>query len=148
VAEYPSTIAEAQELAGEIASVFTNYECTECGKEILKALGPEIDASVLKLRVTAVAGGPVYKLPGWDHVSETGQHIGVRIGGVMYDNHHHGGVEKEKWVRLFVDERGQPLNVTVRPISTFFGRILNRESMQHLHQVGFRMRHSTNKAVY
>lgn len=56
-------------------------------------------------------------------VSQSGQHVGVRIGDRVYDNLNHGGIDLDRWMALFVDGEERTLNATTRPIAEFFGRI-------------------------
>jgi hypothetical protein len=119
---YPRTIKEAQQKAAEIASGFGNFECVQCAKEIVKSLGPAVDAEVIKLRCTD--DSELIQMPAGELlISRTGHHVGVRVGGVVFDNHHHGGIVVAVWPTEFVAATGAALTHYRRPIAEFFGRV-------------------------
>jgi Papain fold toxin 2 len=117
---YPSLEAEAIHLATITAQRFENYECVECAKAILLAIGPNFDSSVLKL-VTRVGRGIIMMPSRSLRVSTTGQHVDVRIADMVYDNHNPNGVPVPDWGALFTDDLFRPLIVYQNATSSFFG---------------------------
>ena len=49
-------------------------------------------------------------------------HVGVSVGGIMFDNLHHAGIEQATWSRRFVAGLGGPLAHQAEPASSFFKR--------------------------
>lgn len=126
--DYPSTTAAAQERAAAIARGFTNYQCVECSREIVRALGPQADAAVIKLRVPPQRGDDVVLPSQGRHVSSSGHHVGVRVGDRVYDNHHPDGVPVERWPSLYTDLEYGALLVYEQPVGEFFGRRFRSKS--------------------
>jgi hypothetical protein len=121
--QYPTSTKAAQQEAAEIASRFGNLECVECAKEIVLALGPNVDAEVIKLRCDDDSGG--IHLPAKELlISWAGHHVGVRVGDKVYDNHHHDGISADAWPARFVAATRAKLTVHRRPLKGFFGKIL------------------------
>ena len=87
---FPATTEEAQRLATRIAGSYENFQCVDCCRDIVKSLGPAVDASVIKLRVQRGRPG-VILLRAKEQIATTGQHVGIRIGARVYDNHNPEG---------------------------------------------------------
>jgi Papain fold toxin 2 len=120
MADYPVTLAEAQETASAIARDFANFECTDCSKKIAQALGPRQDSTVVKLRVSD--GSSVIGLRAQDRqISQTGHHVGVRVGDIVFDNLHPNGLAADEWLRAFVSGTGATLSQYERSLAKFFG---------------------------
>ena len=124
---YPVTLAEAQMVASKLASAFVYFECTACAKRIVQALGPRHDGAVLKLRVAD--GSSIIGLRAQDRqISQTGHHIGERLGDRVFDNLHPDGLDLEEWPRAFLSGTGAALSQFERALVSFFGaRFLAKE---------------------
>lgn len=124
--QYPATLVEAQQRAREIAFAFGPQECAVCARLIIQALGPDLDVEILKLRTSDESD--VIGLVNQDvQVTETGIHVGVRVGNQVFDNHHAAGIDVEHWESRFVAAFGTPLIRISRDASEFFGqRFLGR----------------------
>jgi hypothetical protein len=120
--DYATSTEAAQRRAEEIARQFTNYECVSCAKAIVQAIGPRIDASVMKLRARGAHGLILLPSKGVQ-AATTGHHVGVRIGGRVYDNHFPDGVPIADWPELYTDRVGGPLLRYERQVAEFFGRV-------------------------
>jgi hypothetical protein len=123
--QYPNSEAEAHALAAAIANEpyhYANYKCVDCARAIVKAIGRDIDAAVVKL-VTQEGQGIVILPSKGLLAATTGQHVGVRIEDTIYDNHHPNGVTVSQWRHLYKDKTGNALLCYERPISDFFGKI-------------------------
>jgi hypothetical protein len=116
---YPKTVRDGQELAAGTASTFGNFQCVECAKEILRAIGPAIDAEVIKLRCSDVSD--LILLPFRELlISRTGHHVGVRVGSKVFDTHHHAGAHVADWPPDFIAATGAALEDYRMPIRQFF----------------------------
>jgi Papain fold toxin 2 len=121
MAKPPASVAAAQRLAGSIARRYTTFECVECARDIVRALGRTADAEVIKLLTSdrsAVIGLTARDV----QISQTGHHVGVRVGDLVFDNLHPDGVPAAAWVGEFLAGTGVPLDRHARAIATFFGR--------------------------
>lgn len=126
-----------QETAGLIAREFGNHQCSECARDIVRALGPNANAQVLRLEVAQgfvqVMGAPVGEGGEVINISWTGHHVGVDVGGFVFDNHNAEGMAVREWTH-FVQAPG-PLVETNRPVGAFFdasGNALDSELSEFL----------------
>lgn len=123
--KYPRSLAEAHTTAAAVAHHprhSINLQCVECARVIARSVGPRIGATVIKL-LTAEGQGVVILPSKGVQASTTGQHIGVRVGHLVYDNHFPDGVPVEEWRGLYRDWSGGLLLAYERPVSDFFGRL-------------------------
>jgi Papain fold toxin 2 len=123
--DYPETVAAAQAIARAITRKYGNYECAECAKDLVLAIGPGIDASVVKLLNDEGEGSIILPAEG-RHVSWSGHHVGVRIGQMIYDNQFPDGVAADEWAPRYADAEENPLISYHRPIGDFFGQRFRR----------------------
>jgi hypothetical protein len=121
MARRAENVAAAQRTASRIARRYTTFECAECAREIVRALGATADAEVIKLLTSDRS--PVIGLADADvQISQTGHHVGVRVGGLVFDNLRPDGVLADAWVGEFLTGTGAPLERHARAVAMFFGR--------------------------
>jgi hypothetical protein len=121
MAKPPASLAAAQQVASGIARRYTTFECAECAREIVRALGPTADAEVIKL-LTSDRSAAIGLATRDVQISQTGHHVGVRVGDLVFDNLHPGGVPAAAWAGGFLVGTGAPLDRHARAGATFFGR--------------------------
>src|SRR5437762_3247853 len=106
---YPSTLEEAQAVASDIAqSYFAVFQCVECANAICRAIGPNPEAFAVKVVTNEGKGIVIYPNEGL-RVATTGQHVGIRIGDLIYDNLNPAGSPASIWPALFRDRKGHRL---------------------------------------
>jgi len=113
-------------LAREIASRYDVFECDKCAKAIAQKLGRDFPASFERLR-TSDEGEIIGLVATGIQISKNRVHVGIRIGGLIFDNLHHDRVIVEEWRDCFVSENEAPLNWETRSINEFFGKIFLAE---------------------
>jgi hypothetical protein len=116
------TIAEAQQLAQEVASRYGVFECERCAVEIARRLRNGFPATFERLR-TSDQSDVIGLVEEGVQISRTGTHTGVRIGDKVYDNLYHEGVLETEWAGRFVAATEVPLLKVSRPVSDFFGKV-------------------------
>lgn len=127
MAKPAQNVAAAQRAASRIARRWTTFECVNCAREIVRALGPTADVEVIKL-LTSDRSGVIGLTAADVQVSQTGHHVGVRVGGLVFDNLHPDGVPDGAWPGAFLTATGAPLEQHARAVATFFGRRFLRKS--------------------
>jgi hypothetical protein len=116
------TIAQAQQIAADIAEKSPIFQCFECAIEIAKKIRKTVHATFERLRT--LDNTDVICLRTEDlAISVNRIHLGIRIGDIVFDNIHHAGVPAIEWPRRFMSPVGDPLVHEARPIAEFFGRI-------------------------
>jgi hypothetical protein len=123
------TLEGAQELAAFIASKHGLFDCDKCAKAIAKKLGKEFGASFERLR-TADNSDPIALAREGLLISINRVHLGIRIGDLIFDNIHHGGVPATEWPHRFVAITGAHLERQSRQTSDFFGKIFLAEKFR------------------
>lgn len=118
-----------RELASRVAAKFGPFECEACAAEIIKKLGRGSEATMLRIRpgdgssvIGLVTTGAL--------VSNNRSHVGIRIGGLVFDNFHADGVPAGQWLPEFMTRTGAPLILEQRPISDFFGARFRRHQFR------------------
>jgi hypothetical protein len=122
----PASIDAAQQIAMEIACQFGNFECDRSAIAIAKALGRDFDATFQRLATSDRSD--VIALADRDlQISLSGVHVGIRIGGKIFDNLHPDGVTAGGWVKRFITATGAPLLEEACPLSAFYDTIFVRK---------------------
>src|SRR5262249_55031062 len=98
--DQPPTIEQAQVVAAEIAAGFKNLECAECVAAVAKELGCGVEASFERLRTTD-GSDLILLVETGIPISTNKVHIGIRIGDVIIDNIHPGGVQASVWISRY-----------------------------------------------
>jgi hypothetical protein len=103
VSKIPDPKAKAIEAIKAKAATFGNFKCVECAealKAILVAAG--VPGKVVRLtNKPPNKNGYVYCVSKNMNVSDTNFHVGVDVDGIVYDNHHPGGVARGAWMDDF-----------------------------------------------
>ena len=112
-------------VASRIAGRYGLFECEACAADIVKALGRASEARVVRIRPgdgTEVIGLARTKTP----ITYNRSHVGVRVGGLVFDNLAPEGVPAAEWPGRFITQTGVPLVREERPIGDFFGAKFRR----------------------
>jgi hypothetical protein len=118
--KYPRDLPGALRIATTIASRFGNLECDQCARGIVQALGPNLGIEVVKL---VSDHSDIIGLANADlQITETGLHVGVKIGNAIVDNHHPNGIPDHAWPGQFISGVNKPLRVVPCPAADFFAR--------------------------
>jgi hypothetical protein len=56
-------------------------------------------------------------------VSVNRVHVGIRIGNLVFDNHHPNGVPTGEWAQRFIAATEAPLVRESKPVRDFFGKV-------------------------
>jgi hypothetical protein len=94
----------AQQTAADAAHGFGNLQCQECAEAVqraVKAVGGL--GQVIVLRGGGQRGFIICKSlpPGSPAISMNGRHVGVRVGGLVFDNLHPDGLPFDQWIADF-----------------------------------------------
>jgi RHS repeat-associated protein len=85
-----------------ITKNWTNFQCKECASDIISMLKKEgIKGDKISLKAKGNRHFIVSDKHGADAVSTNGEHVGVLIEGVVYDNIHKEGIKLADWLNDF-----------------------------------------------
>jgi hypothetical protein len=123
----------AQRAASEIAKQYGLFECDRCAAEIAKKLTNRFPHVSFERLRTSDKSDVIGFVEEGVKVSRNRTHVGVRVGGRIFDNLHHHGVPADEWTDRFVALTEAPLDRDSKPVSEFFGkRFLTRKFLRWL----------------
>jgi hypothetical protein len=123
------THEQDRRIASRVAGKYGLFECDACAADIIKALGRESDACAVRIRPadgTEFIGLAETNSP----ISYNRSHVGVQVGGRVFDNLHPEGVPTEEWPGRFFTQTGARLVKEVRPVGDFFGARFRRQQFR------------------
>jgi hypothetical protein len=101
-------------MASSAAQGFEVLQCQECAETIRKALA----ASGIRGQVVELRCKEGYQFivclsyqGGRTTITETGRHVGVRVGDIVFDNLHTQGMRYDDWVEDFDAAEGLTVDV-------------------------------------
>jgi papain fold toxin 2 of polymorphic toxin system len=117
-----SATEAAQREAAAIAKKYGFFDCDACVKEIARRVRRRIETAFERLRTAD--NSDIIGLATEDvQVSANRVHVGIRIGELVFDNHHPAGVPADQWETQFITATGAPLLHDARPTREFFGKV-------------------------
>jgi RHS repeat-associated protein len=101
----PTGYAPIGEILSGIASKFGNYACKECANALQQAaINAGKSGNVIELR--ANNGGFIWNDVAKNSISKNGDHVGVEVDGLIYDNINPKGVPFAEWNGQFDSAAG------------------------------------------
>jgi hypothetical protein len=95
----------AHSIAAAAACGFPVFECHACAENIRKALiAAGVHGQLVELRTRREKYKFIICLSyqdGQTTITETGRHVGIRVGDVVFDNLHPDGMRYDNWVHDF-----------------------------------------------
>ncbi len=87
--------------AQSVTSKYNDFECTQCAAALIKALKKKgIEGKLI--RIEARDRVPfIYSFKVNTGITETGFHVGVQVGDLVFDNIHKSGIHYAQWVKDF-----------------------------------------------
>jgi hypothetical protein len=125
----PASESQLHALCRRIARKYGLFECDDCAADIVKRLGRESDASVVRIRPSD--GTDVIGLAATgDRISENYSHVGVQVQGLIFDNLHPDGVPAAEWQGKFITQTDDTFISKARLASSFFGKIFRQRAFR------------------